>query len=66
MISYPNGSPSKYLGVSIVMGIPKNGWFIRDNPMERVLKKKRHNDGNVFLPDRSTTVNMIPKLFQFG
>jgi len=48
MISYPNGSPSKYLGVSIVMGIPKNGWFIRDNPMERVLKKKGTTMGMFF------------------
>ena len=60
------GDWNVYLGVSIVMGIPKNGWFIRDNPIKMVLKKERHNDGNVFLPDRSTTVNMLPKLFQFG
>ena len=24
----------KHMGVSIVMGVPPNGWFIRENPIE--------------------------------
>ena len=23
-----------YMGVSIVMGVPPNGWFLRENPIE--------------------------------
>ena len=31
----PSGGVGRYMGVSIVIGVPKNGWFVRENPIQK-------------------------------